>query len=135
MAQTFKYKKLTIKSVGVEIATLSNVEFLLETENDIESPTSPVSIPDDRDDVEMVISEEIAENQPNTPQSDSPVSPPQNTPEKETENEDTLQIINLVEDENNPPQTFLKLTLIQWQIIIWLNNRGLLICLIVKIYL
>ena len=63
-----------------------------------------MSIPDDCDDVEMVTSEEIAENQPNTPQSDSPVFPTQNAPEKETENEDTLQIINLVEDENNPPQ-------------------------------
>ena len=81
MAQTFKYKKLIIKSGGLEVATLSNVEFILETENDIESPTSPVSIHDDRDDVEMVTSEEIAENQPNTPQSDSPISPPQNAPE------------------------------------------------------
>ena len=103
-AQTFKYKKLTIKSGGVEVATLSNVEFILETENDIRLPTSPVSIPDDRDDVEMITSEEIAENQPNTPQSDSPISPPQNAPEKETENDDTLQIINLVGDGNNPPQ-------------------------------
>ena len=81
MAQTFKYKKLIIKSGGLEVATLSNVEFILETENDIEPPTSPVSIRDDRDDVEMVTSEEIAENQPNTPQSDSPISPPQNAPE------------------------------------------------------
>ena len=56
MAQTFKYKKLTIKSGGVEVATLSNVEFILETENDIKLPTSPVSIPDDCDDVEMVTS-------------------------------------------------------------------------------
>ena len=62
MAQTFKYTKLTIKSGGIEVATLSNVEFILETENDIESATSPVSIPDDCDDVEMVTGEEIAEN-------------------------------------------------------------------------
>ena len=71
MAQTFKYKKLTIKSGGVEVMTLSNLEFILETENDIESPISPVSIPNARDDVEMVTSEEITENQLNTPQSDS----------------------------------------------------------------
>ena len=30
MAQTFNYKKLTIKSGGVEVAMLSNVEFILE---------------------------------------------------------------------------------------------------------
>ena len=104
MAQTFKYKKLTIKSGGVEVAMLSNVEFILETENDTESPTSPLSILDDRDDVETISGEEISENQPNTLQADSPISPPQNALEKETGNEDTLQIIDPGEDGNNPPQ-------------------------------
>ena len=104
MAQTFKYKKLTIKSGGVEVATLSNVEFILETKNDTESPTLPVSILGDHDGVETISGEEIPENQPNTPQADSPISPPQNALEKETENDDTLQTINSVEDGNNPPQ-------------------------------
>ena len=63
-----------------------------------------MSILGDCDDVETISGEEIPENQPNTLQADSPVSPPQNAPEEETENDDTLQIINLVEDGNNPPQ-------------------------------
>ena len=74
MAQTFKYKKLTIKSGGVEVTMLSVVEFILETENDTESHTSPVLILDDCDDVETVSGEEISENQPNTLQADSPIS-------------------------------------------------------------
>ena len=91
MTQTFTYKKLTIKSSGVEVVMLSNVEFILETENDTKSLTSPVSILDDHADVETVSGEEISDNQPNTLQADSPVSPPQNAWEKEIGNDDTLQ--------------------------------------------
>ena len=63
---------MTIKSGGVEVAMLYNVEVILETENDTKWPTSPVSTLDDHDDVETISGEEIPENQPNTLLADSP---------------------------------------------------------------